>query len=236
MNASHGENNGRPVMASAEASLAAREMMVMNSPIQEKTRQASAKTDPMRPLTRGVHHLALNTEDMKRTIEFYVDVLGMPLIHAMKVPPGLGTGDGNRGNPPYEEIRHYFFDMGNDSVIGFFEIPAGKEPPHHLNAIGAMQHCAFTVDPEQFREIQIRLERRGIPFLGPIEPLPGIFGIYFFDPNNIRLEFECQIADGKTPNVIKAIRQHKHEATPELETLPGVSPEWIKRYTKAMLD
>jgi len=27
---------------------------------------------------------------MKATIDFYVDVLGMPLVHAMKVPPGLG--------------------------------------------------------------------------------------------------------------------------------------------------
>jgi catechol 2,3-dioxygenase-like lactoylglutathione lyase family enzyme len=52
---------------------------------------------------------------MKATIDFYVEVLGMPLVHAMKVPPGLGTGPANRGNPPYEQVRHYFFDMGNDS-------------------------------------------------------------------------------------------------------------------------
>src|SRR5262245_58704872 len=102
------------------------------------------------PITRGVHHLAWNTDDMKKTIEFYVDVLGMPLVHAMKVPPGLGTGTDNRGNPPYEEIRHYFFDMGNDSLLGFFEIPPGKEPPHHRDAIGAMQHCAFVVTVERF--------------------------------------------------------------------------------------
>jgi catechol 2,3-dioxygenase-like lactoylglutathione lyase family enzyme len=51
------------------------------------------------PPMRGVHHLALCTDDMKATIDFYVDVLGMPLVHAMKVPHGLGTGPGNRGNP-----------------------------------------------------------------------------------------------------------------------------------------
>src|SRR6202048_5094023 len=79
------------------------------------------------PTLRGVHHLALCTDDMKATIDFYVDVLGMPLVHAMKVPPGLGTGPGNRGNPPYERVRHYFFDMGNDSLLAFFEIPKGKE-------------------------------------------------------------------------------------------------------------
>src|SRR5689334_13803879 len=56
------------------------------------------------PTTRGVHHLALCTDDLKATIDFYVEVLGMPLVHAMKVPPGLGTGPGNRGNPPYEQV------------------------------------------------------------------------------------------------------------------------------------
>ncbi len=44
------------------------------------------------PTTRGVHHLALCTDDMKATIDFYVDVLGMPLVRTMKGPPGLGTG------------------------------------------------------------------------------------------------------------------------------------------------
>ena len=87
------------------------------------------------PTTRGVHHLALCTDDMKATIDFYVEVLGMPLVHAMKVPPGLGTGPGNRGNPPYEQVRHYFFDMGNDSLLAFFEIPkgrgTGRQPQRH---------------------------------------------------------------------------------------------------------
>ena len=43
---------------------------------------------------RGIHHLALNTDDMKKTCEFYVEVLGMPLVH---------TGDyvesGSAGTP-----------------------------------------------------------------------------------------------------------------------------------------
>jgi catechol 2,3-dioxygenase-like lactoylglutathione lyase family enzyme len=99
----------------------------------------------LEPTLRGVHHLALCTDDMKATIDFYVDVLGMPLVHAMKVPPGLGAGPGNRGNPPYEQVRHYFFDMGNDRFLAFFEIPKGKEPPGNRNAIAAMQHCAFVV-------------------------------------------------------------------------------------------
>src|SRR5262245_43954609 len=88
----------------------------------------------------GVHHLALNTDDMKMTVDFYVDVLGMRLVHAMKVPPGLGTGPGNRGNPPFEEIRHYFFDMGRDGLLAFFEMPKGAKQKGDRNALGAMQH------------------------------------------------------------------------------------------------
>jgi len=106
------------------------------------------------PTPRGIHHLALCTDDIKTTIDFYVDVLGVPLVHAMRVPPGLGSGPGNRGNPPYERIRHYFFDMGNDSLLAFFEIPKGKQLASNRNAIGAMQHCAFVVTPERFREVE----------------------------------------------------------------------------------
>lgn len=185
---------------------------------------------------RGVHHLALNTDDMKKTVEFYVDVLGMPLVHAMKVPPGLGKGKDNRGNPPYEEIRHYLFDMGNDSSLAFFEIPKGAEPAHNRNAVGAMQHCAFTITPERFKDVQERLTRHQVPFLGPLEQLPGLFGIYFFDPNDIRLEFACQPDDGDAPLVIDGLTQTKQQASKEMATLPGVDDAWLRKYTSAMRD
>jgi catechol 2,3-dioxygenase-like lactoylglutathione lyase family enzyme len=171
---------------------------------------------------------------MKATIDFYVDVLGMPLIHAMKVPPGLGTGPGNRGNPPYERVRHYFFDMGNDSLLAFFEIPKGKEPAGNRNAIGAMQHCAFVVTAERFREVEGRLKSCGIDYIGPIPQLPGLLGIYFFDPNGIRLEFACQPEDGEMPAVIPCITQTKAEARAELESLRGATPEWIERRLDAL--
>ena len=76
-------------------------------------------------LARGLHHLALNTDDMKMTIDFYAGVLGMPLVHALKVQPGLGTGPVNRGNPPFENLRHYFFDMGGVSLLACFYLPRG---------------------------------------------------------------------------------------------------------------
>src|SRR5262245_13819617 len=171
--------------------------------------------------TRGVHHLALNTEDMKTTVDFYTKVVGMPLVHAMKVPPGLGTGAGNRGNPPYEEIRHYFFDMGNDSLLAFFEIPQGKEPRAKRDGIGGMQHVAFAVTPAQFAALQKRLRKAGVAIDGPIDVLPGLVSVYFLDPvNGIRLEACCQPAARAKPKVIASVRQSAASRRKELDTLP----------------
>ncbi|MGE0735363.1 MAG: VOC family protein [Alphaproteobacteria bacterium] len=183
---------------------------------------------------RGVHHLALNTDDMKMTTEFYVDVLGMPLVHAMKVPHGLGTGPNNRGNPPYEDLRHYFFDMGNDSLLAFFEMPKGAEPKAKRDALAGMQHCAFSVTVERFEDLQRRMKKHGIAFTGPLDIMPGLRSIYFFDPNGVRLEACVQPAGGDNPTVIRSVLQTKHDAGKELATLPGVSQEWIEKMTAAL--
>jgi catechol 2,3-dioxygenase-like lactoylglutathione lyase family enzyme len=196
------------------------------------TRPATASAQAV---TRGVHHLALTTEDMKGTTEFYVNVVGMPLVHAMKVPPGVGTGPGNRGNPPYEEIRHYFFDMGNDSLLAFFEIPQGEKPQSDRDAIGGMQHVAFTVTVERFEEIQSRLLRHRVDFDGPVDILPGLQSIYFYDPNGIRLEACCQPANGEGPEVIGSVLQSKAQAAAELRTT-GADQAWIDAMTANLAD
>src|SRR5688500_8023674 len=119
--------------------------------------------NPARPLSRGIHHLALNTDDMKMTLDFYVGVLGMPLVHALKVPPGLGTGPGNRGNPPFENLRHYFLDAGADSLLAFFEMPKGVKPKADRDAIGTMQDVSFAVSQERFDRILRRLQYAKLP-------------------------------------------------------------------------
>jgi catechol 2,3-dioxygenase-like lactoylglutathione lyase family enzyme len=187
------------------------------------------------PMIRGVHHLALTTEDIKATTEFFVDIIGMPLVHAMKVPAGLGTGPNNRGNPPYEAIRHYFFDMGNDSLLAFFEIPKGKEPTANRNAIGGMQHVAFVVTEKRFYEIEQRLKDKGIEYNGPTPQLPGLIGIYFYDPNGIRMEMACQPADGESPDVITCNTQTRAVARAELETLTD-DGAWIDSMLKTLKD
>ncbi|MGE3247263.1 MAG: VOC family protein [Beijerinckiaceae bacterium] len=168
----------------------------------------------------GVHHLALNTDDMKMTVDFYQGVLGMPLVHAMKVPPGIGVGPNNRGNPPYEEIRHYFFDMGRDALLAFFEMPKGEKERGDRNALGAMQHVSFAVTPHTQSDLCKRLEAAGYAYDGPLEVLPGVFSLYVIDPNGIRLEFSCQPADGeRDPAIVPGVTQTAEEALAELRTL-----------------
>ena len=200
-----------------------------------KTRTASRSRSVLRytgtSATRGVHHLALTTEDMKTTTDFYVRIVGMPLVHAMKVPAGLGTGPGNRGNPPYERIRHYFFDMGNDSLLAFFEIPAGAEPEAKRDAIGGMQHCAFAVTPRNLIKLRRRLKANGVPYTGPVDILPGLKSIYFYDPNGIRLEACCQPGAGDEPTVVSSLLQSNPVAASELRTLKGADAHWLREMT-----
>ena len=181
-------------------------------------------SDKAAPLARGVHHLALNTDDMKMTMDFYVRVLGMPLVHALKVPPGLGTGPGNRGNPPFENLRHYFFDAGGDSLLAFFEIPKGAKPRGDRDAIGTMQHVSFAVTERRFSEILKNLEKNKIEVLGPINVGCDTYSVYFFDPNGIRLEFSHQ--KESDIRVVRRWRQTKEQALAELRTLSG-DADWL---------
>ena len=197
-------------------------------------RTAPARNPAAKPLTRGGHHLALNTEDMKATIDFWTDVLGMPLIHALKVPKGA-SGPLNRGNPPYEDMRHYFFDMGNDSTVAFFEIPKGAKGQADRDEIGGMQHCSFATTPAAFAELQKRLKAHKVEFLGPMPVLPGLQSIYFYDINGIRLEASCHTADGTDQQIIKGCIQTKAQARAELETITK-DERWLAKAMAALPD
>ena len=187
------------------------------------------------PLTRGIHHLALNTDDIKMTTDYYVDVVGMKLVHAMKIPSGLGTGEGNRGNPPFENLRHYFFDMGQDSLLAFFEMPKGAKEKGDRDALAGMQHVAFSVTPDEFAALQERLKARGDDIIGPVEILPDLYSIYFFDPNGIRLEACCHPKEGAHPNVVGGVGQSRDDARAELQTLSSDS-SWLEKHLAGFED
>lgn len=200
----------------------------MNAPHVTPAKQRARHSRPA--ISRGIHHLALNTDDMKSTLEFWTKVLGMPLVHALKVPPGLGTGPANRGNPPFECIRHYFLDAGGDALVAFFEMPKGAKQKVDRDGLAGMQHVSFAVSEERYREIRANLDRAGVAVNGPIPVGAETYSIYFFDPNGIRLEFSYQAGDGNDMRVIERWTQTRTEAIAELATLEA-DPAWLETMT-----
>ena len=83
---------------------------------------------------RGKCHLVLTNDDINLTTDLYLNALGMPPVNAMKVPKGVGKRE-NRCNPPYECTRHYFIDMGNDSLWVFSEIPKDEKTQTDQDAL-----------------------------------------------------------------------------------------------------
>jgi catechol 2,3-dioxygenase-like lactoylglutathione lyase family enzyme len=152
---------------------------------------------------RGINHLALVCSDMARTVDFYTNVLGMPLIKTIELPADMG--------------QHFFFDCGGGDALAFFwfpdapdpapgtAAPAGRPDQGSLtSAIGSMNHVAFAVPPEKIDEYCDRLRAAGVDCTdvanhddsewGIADDLhPGVFvrSIYFQDPDGILLEFAC---------------------------------------------
>jgi len=174
--------------------------------------------------TRGIDHLAIVSDDMPTALDFYTRVMGFQLVHARRVP-----FEADRWQPPYDNLRHYFFDMGNDSLFAVFEYPKGlaKQVRDH---VGGMQHVAFHVPPDKFDAMIERVKGCGVHVIGPV-PLGGRFwSAYFLDPFGIRLEFATD-RSGSGRSVIESVRQTEAEARTELETLfsdPKEVDKWLR--------
>lgn len=56
----------------------------------------------------GFNHVSLLCDDMKRTVEFYRDILGMPLIKTVDLPKRPGGG------------QQFVFDVGNGASLTIF--------------------------------------------------------------------------------------------------------------------
>lgn len=192
---------------------------------QPQTSAATAHTPPPAVTLQGVDHLALVTDDMKKTVAFYTQALGMPLVHVRRVPQAA-----DRGQPPYDNLRHYFFDMGGE-LLAFFEYPANA-PVSDRDSLGGMQHVAFKVDRLNFQRMQARLRALGVPYRGPVYLGDRFTSIYVFDPNNIRLEFTTDI-DQDDYDKVASVYQTEAEIRHELETLFN-TPEALQRILEGM--
>ena len=124
---------------------------------------------------RGIDHLAIVTDDLEGTLDFYTRVLRMQLVHVRRVPYAP-----DRGQPPYDQLRHYFFDMGNDSLFAVFEYPKGV-PKANRDHIGGMQHVAFHTPHRRFDEIRAHVRDSGVEITEPIDLGDGFLSVYFYD-------------------------------------------------------
>lgn len=121
---------------------------------------------------RGVHHAAFICKDVEQTITFYQDFLGFPLVELVE-------------NRDYAGSSHFFFDIGNRNLLGFFDFPGHDHPPFS-ETIGALQHMAISVSAEQFAAAKAKLDDAGIDYLGPDRGADD--SLYFRDPNGLGLE------------------------------------------------
>jgi catechol 2,3-dioxygenase-like lactoylglutathione lyase family enzyme len=134
-------------------------------------------------LLNGVHHTARPTWKLRETLEFYRDVIGLPLVHCVSAR-GWGPSE-------HPDFLHFFFDSGKGSTIAFFYY-LGDEQPDHLihrpeydnDAI----HTAWRVETrEELMAWRQLLESRGVDVLYQIEH-EVVESIYFRDPNGYYLE------------------------------------------------
>ncbi len=118
---------------------------------------------------RGLHHTALISSDVERTIRFYQDVLGFPLTELIE-------------NRDYPGSSHFFFDIGNSNLLAFFDFP-GLEVGPYAEVLGGLHHLAISVEPGRWHEIVARLADSGIAY----EVHSGV-SVYFRDPDGARIE------------------------------------------------
>ena len=154
---------------------------------------------------RGVNHLALVCKDMARTVDFYSNVLGMPLTKTLELPGGGG--------------QHFFFDIGNGDSLAFFWFPDAPDAAPGIaspkqgvrdisTAVASMNHVAFDVPLEKIEEYRDRLTAKGIEVTEVVNHDESPFGvspqvsdttfvrsIYFWDPDGIMLEFAAWTRD-----------------------------------------
>ena len=201
----------------------------MNSAVDTKPAYAAMDAGDGKPSLRGIHHLAIVTQDMRGTLDFYVRVLGMPLVHDLTTSPNATSTHG-RGAPPFRGIPHLFLDMGGDSLLAFFEYPKGAVGPSERDRIGAMQHVSFACGPKRFHEMVERVKAAGVQIVGgPVKVIdPAIHSFYFFDPvNGTRLEIVSDFdGDEHGLRVVRSVDQSEATIRAELAKVSD-DPAWI---------
>jgi catechol 2,3-dioxygenase-like lactoylglutathione lyase family enzyme len=162
----------------------------------------------------GVHHLALVSKDMARTVDFYTNIMDMKLVKGFDLGGGMG--------------QHFFFDMGGGNLLAFFWFDGAAEAmpgvasakglvrmgESILSAHGSMNHVAFKAPLDKIEGYRENLITKGVDCTdminhADVETLPGVDRVtdaiddttwvrsfYFFDPDGIMLEFCADVTAG----------------------------------------
>jgi catechol 2,3-dioxygenase-like lactoylglutathione lyase family enzyme len=118
---------------------------------------------------RGIHHTALLSSDVERTIRFYTGILEFPLTEIIE-------------NRDYAGSNHFFFDVGHGNLLAFFDFP-GLDLGPYAEVLGGLHHLAISVSPEKWAALRGNLEAAGVDYIEE----SGV-SLYFRDPDGARLE------------------------------------------------
>ena len=137
----------------------------------DRIREAHLVPAERRPAStaRGLHHTALVSSDVEQTIRFYQDLLGFPLTEVIE-------------NRDYPGSTHFFFDIGHQNLLAFFDFP-GLDVGPYAEVLGGLHHMAISVEPERWQAIVDRLEGAGVEHV-----VHSGVSVYFTDPDGARIE------------------------------------------------
>jgi catechol 2,3-dioxygenase-like lactoylglutathione lyase family enzyme len=134
-----------------------------------KSRYLRSPADRPPSSARGLHHFALLSSDVERTIRFYQDLLEFPLAELFE-------------NRDYRGSTHFFFDVGHGNYLAYFDFP-GLDLGHYAEVLGGLHHIAISVTPEQWDRLVAKLQAAGIE-----THIVNGDSAYFAGPDGERLE------------------------------------------------
>ena len=164
---------------SAAVSLRARSVVTL--PLKGHTMNSPIAADLSAPTVQGLHHFAWRCRDAEETRHFYEDLIGLPLVHVIRLDHVPSTGE-------YCPYVHIFFEMGDGSYIAFFDLGDDVSALPSPNTPAWVNHIALQVDSlDRLMALKARLEEAGVDVLG-VTDHHIVKSIYFFDPNGFRVE------------------------------------------------
>ncbi|WP_246791787.1 VOC family protein [Burkholderia perseverans] len=143
------------------------------------------------PPVLGLHHFAWRCRNAEETRHFYEDILGLPLVHLIRLDRVPSTGE-------YCPYVHLFFEMADGSNIAFFDLGDDTAAEPSPNTPPWVNHIALRLATlDQLETMKQRLVEHGIEVLG-VTDHHFVRSIYFFDPNGFRLELTVPVAPAET--------------------------------------